>query len=343
MSSPADMGEGDSRPYFFLSYARSYDRTPRRRLSSADPDRWVLRLFDDLCDAVQALTDADGAIGFMDRSTGQDDQWTEQLSRELARCRVFVPLYSPRYFNSASCGQQWHAFAQRRSLALRPSGQSTTGIVPVLWVPTDRYGLPNVAAELQFEHRAFGAEYASDGLYALMRLSRYQTEYEQAVYRLARRIVDVAEESAIPIAKPLDLESLPSAFRRGAGDADVIRAGAVLRRTPALRGEVGIAEPVSDQRARSVRNGPDEPIDSPDVINRLAEGVARLREYSPPELDDAAETVNTGIAEMFVRIGPPPSPTASGTGPPGPGGVDGNGEGGTPVGAGHGTGGSRRG
>jgi FxsC-like protein len=50
-------------------------------------------------------------------------------------------------------------------------------------------------------------------LYALMKLSYFRTSYELAVHRLARRIVDVAEETVIPVGRRLDFQSQPSAFQ----------------------------------------------------------------------------------------------------------------------------------
>lgn len=44
----------DIRPYFFLSYAR----TPKRDLADKEnPDRWVQKLYKDLCDAILQMTD----------------------------------------------------------------------------------------------------------------------------------------------------------------------------------------------------------------------------------------------------------------------------------------------
>src|SRR5215831_11319808 len=83
-------------PYFFLSYAR----TPRQDPSDpSDPDRWVHKLYRDLCEHILNLTNAQpGSAGFMDRETRPGDEWPRELAQALATCRVFVPLYSPRYF-----------------------------------------------------------------------------------------------------------------------------------------------------------------------------------------------------------------------------------------------------
>ncbi|MFE4973441.1 TIR-like protein FxsC [Kitasatospora sp. NPDC056651] len=204
--------EDEARPYFFLSYAH----TPKAGARGAsDPNHWVRQLYRDLCEAVLQLTTVpDGvAVGFMDESMHQGELWAERLSGELATCRVFVPLYSPRYFNSVPCGQEWHAFTRRPVYPANLDYERTSGIVPVLWAPMSRYRLPDVASELQFNHTSFGPEYATEGLYALMKLSYFRAAYELAVHRLAARIVQVAEETVIPVGRRrLEFNTLPSAF-----------------------------------------------------------------------------------------------------------------------------------
>lgn len=203
--------EDDARPYFFLSYAH----TPKAGTRGAgDPNHWVRQLYRDLCEAVLQLTTVPAGVpvGFMDESMHQGELWAERLSEELATCRVFVPLYSPRYFNSVPCGQEWHAFTRRPVYPATIDAERTSGIVPVLWAPMSRYRLPKVASELQFNHASFGPDYATEGLYALMKLTYFRSAYELAVHRLAARIVQVAEETVIPVGRRLDFNGLPSAF-----------------------------------------------------------------------------------------------------------------------------------
>ncbi|GAA2743139.1 TIR-like protein FxsC [Kitasatospora cinereorecta] len=210
MNGPTGRSKGSARPYFFLSYAH----TPRVNSRGVDPNHWVGRLFADLSEAILQITDipAGDPIGFMDRSMHQGQKWAERLSWELANCRVFVPLYSPRYFKSEACGKEWHAFTRRSVYQRRPTAERATGIVPALWVSMDHYRLPRVASELQFSHDSFGADYAAEGLYALMKIDSYRSQYATAVLRLAQRIVDVADQTVIPIGQPLEFEAQPSAF-----------------------------------------------------------------------------------------------------------------------------------
>ncbi|MET9659587.1 FxsC protein [Streptomyces sp. NPDC006510] len=199
----------DHRPYFFLSYAH----TPGYG-GGTDPDMWVERLFQDLCGHVLALTDlpAGAPAGFIDREIRSGEGWSERLGELLATCRVFVPLFSPRYFASEMCGKEWYAFAQRAIHHRARSNQSAEAIVPALWVPVPPSQLPGPAERLQFNHRDFGDRYVSDGLYGLIKLKLFEEEYERAVYELAKRIVTVADTIRLGTGRPVDYRLAPSAF-----------------------------------------------------------------------------------------------------------------------------------
>ncbi|MFF8291652.1 TIR-like protein FxsC [Streptomyces sp. NPDC016309] len=200
----------DHRPYFFLSYAH----TPRYGSGGPDPDMWVERLFRDLCGHVMAMTDlpAGSPAGFMDREIRSGEGWSERLGEVLATCRVFVPLFSPRYFASEMCGKEWYAFATRAIYHHAKHNKPAEAIVPALWVPVPPEQLPGPAERLQFNHRDFGDRYVTDGLYGLIKLRIFAEEYERAVYELAKRIVAVADSAAISPGRPVDYRSAPSAF-----------------------------------------------------------------------------------------------------------------------------------
>ncbi|WP_344365485.1 TIR-like protein FxsC [Streptomyces gobitricini] len=200
----------DHRPYFFLSYAH----TPRYGTGGPDPDMWVERLFRDLCGHVMALTDlpAGAPAGFMDREIRSGEGWSERLGEVLATCRVFVPLFSPRYFASEMCGKEWYAFAARAIYHHAKHNRPAEAIVPALWVPVPPEQLPGPAERLQFNHRDFGDRYVTDGLYGLIKLRIFAEEYERAVYELAKRIVAVADTAGISPSRPVDYRSAPSAF-----------------------------------------------------------------------------------------------------------------------------------
>ncbi|MEU5310737.1 TIR-like protein FxsC [Streptomyces sp. NPDC021562] len=201
----------DNRPYFFLSYAH----TPQWSPDSGDPDHWVRVLFNDLCSHIMALTDlpAGSQAGFMDRDMRSGEGWPEKLSENLATCRVFVPLFSPRYFSSEMCGREWYAFHERM-LNARTTGTATaSAIVPALWTRVDMSELPDSVRRIHVEDTSSGGRYLSSGIYGLIKLSRLRDEYDETVYGLAERIVQAARESRLPPGRPRDYESTPSAFK----------------------------------------------------------------------------------------------------------------------------------
>ncbi|WP_407990468.1 SAV_2336 N-terminal domain-related protein [Kitasatospora sp. CMC57] len=118
----------------------------------------------------------------------------------VARCEVFVPLYEREYFRSARCGREWAVFARRTELP--------RGFVPVFGRPVDHLELPLSAQQLDYRDQQYGDDYARLGLFGLP-----QQQYELAVHRIAARIVEVAERHHVPPGHPVDLDTLPDAFR----------------------------------------------------------------------------------------------------------------------------------
>jgi FxsC-like protein len=216
VSTPGREWLSDNRPYFFLSYAH----TPVWGTGGGDPDHWEHVLYKDLYNHIMHLTDlpADIPAGFMDREMRSGDGWPEKLSENLAICRVFVPLLSPRYFTSEMCGKEWYAFNERILRARAAGAGSVPAIVPALWTHVDTDQLPDSVRHIHVDHAAFGARYADQGIYGLIKLSRLRDEYEDTVFRLAQRIVRVARDSPLPPSQPRPYESTPSAFKpRGEG------------------------------------------------------------------------------------------------------------------------------
>jgi FxsC-like protein len=211
------VSERDDRPYFFLSYARTPKRDPADR---DDPDRWVYKLYKDLCGAILQMTDArPEEAGFMDRENKLGAVWSPELNTALARCRVFVPLYSRRYFESDNCGREWFAFARREITHKARGSQIVDAIVPALWTRLDRSNLPHVAHNMQFDHTILGERYCAEGFYGIMKLQNYRSDYQRAVYRLAERIISIGDESVaftddnvVNRMNKDDFEALPSAF-----------------------------------------------------------------------------------------------------------------------------------
>ncbi|WP_416971207.1 TIR-like protein FxsC [Streptomyces sp. 4F14] len=175
-------------PYFFLSYAH----VPRGESDRADPDLWVHRLFRDLCDVVLNLTTVPaGGAGYMDRSMRAGQALSDELARSLAQCRVFVPLYSPRYFISPWCGREWTVFGRR-------PGSLPAAVVPALWAPVPERRLPACARDVPHPEHEHTERYREFGLYGLAKLRSFRSDYEKDVLKLAHRIVAAGESVAVP-------------------------------------------------------------------------------------------------------------------------------------------------
>ena len=160
----------DDRPYFFLSYARTPKRDPADRDS---PDRWVHKLYRDLCDAILQMTDArPEEAGFMDVENKVGAEWSPELIDAMPECRVFVPLYSRRYFESANCGREWFAFARREVTHRARGGERVDAIVPALWTRLDRRQMPAIAQTFRCSSTRDPAvsDTARTGFYGLMKL-----------------------------------------------------------------------------------------------------------------------------------------------------------------------------
>ena len=219
---PWDLGAGDA-PYFFLSYARSprFDAGRQGGGSAVDPDVWAATLFGDLCRRVGSMTALPPGIraGFMACGQWPARDWRTGLAEALGTCRVFVPLYSRRYFQSEHCGKEWSAFAGRPRTHRGGAAGRVPAIVPALWGAVEPQELPPAARAVDVDHAALGEVYAQRGFYGIMKLSRYRAEYERAVRGLARRIVEAAQRPPAAPDPAADYDSLPNAFGAEAGGA----------------------------------------------------------------------------------------------------------------------------
>ena len=197
-------------PFFFLSYARSHRQDGP---DPDDPDQLIGRLFKDLCDHISDETGLlSSSAGFMDRELRPGNEWPWHLSRSLATCRVFVPLYSRRYFQSDHCGKEWSAFRNRAFNGSVPASGQVETIIPALWRPVRHELLPEAVRDIHFNPAEIGRIYAEHGFYGIMKLTRFSEEYEWVVYNLAERILRVAERAPDPD-PAMDYGALASAFQ----------------------------------------------------------------------------------------------------------------------------------
>ena len=284
--------EHGSAPVFFLSYARHH-RAPEDKSGTAeDPDRWTLRFFDDLTFEVAELTTLPrhARPGFMDRELRVGQEWPRRISEALAACRVFVPLYTPRYFTSLSCASEWYLFQARQSAHELTAGSRSEAIIPVLWLPMPDTELPAAAQALQFDHHTLGEAYARLGFLQLIRLARFKDEYQLAIHALAREVVRVASSSAPQASLPVDFTAVRSRFENAEGLFEA--AGDLVRR-------VGGRTPLSLPGRRPLALPPGRP------VAELPAGPSETSNPSPHGSADDAVTayiraVQGKLAEWFA-------------------------------------------
>jgi hypothetical protein len=246
-------GAGEYSPYFFLSYARTPHNDQGKNLNI-----WVERFYHDLCDEILQQTRLPHGVapGFMDVDIRTGVEWDRRLARELASCRVFVPLYSRWYFRSVQCGKEWAAFELRRQRYMERHSPPEV-IVPARWLPVPQDALPDSITSIQFTHADLRAQYLAQGLYGLMKLRQYRDHYLRAVQALAVRIIEVAEGIRLPAGEPCDYGAIRSAFtgdpeRRFqitvvAATRDTLPARHAERRPrPGLAGRVQVDAPAGD-------------------------------------------------------------------------------------------------
>jgi len=284
-------------PYFFLSYAR----TPSQS-SGDDPDRWVHKLYRDVCADILSLTDAmPEAAGFMDRENRLGAEWAPELSIALATCRVFVPLYSPRYFQSETCGKEWFAFA-RRALNHRAAQGSGTSvpIVPALWVAVQPEGLPAVTRTIEIQQPWHGARYRQEGFYGIMKLSRFREDYRAAVYGLSRSIIEMAENSRLGPGSLADYTSLENAFAVGGGVGRDVRRMRIVVLAPHTPGMLGGRNP--DYYGAQPRDWRPYLPDYPQPIARYCADLVERSLGFEPIVHSFAEYLTEGHATEFPSL-----------------------------------------
>ncbi|MEV6400986.1 FxsC protein [Streptomyces sp. NPDC051907] len=189
-------------PLFFLSYAR----IPGGRRTGDNPDKLVFDFYEELRHRVAAYAGVTtAAAGFVEQPGAPADESV----RALSHCRVFVPLYTKRYFTDPLCGRQWTAVTQRGAPGAAPR------IVPVLWTPYPAASVPAAVHETPAVPEGAGdAEetYAAMGLHQLLDLEEGQAL--QVTDWLARRIAALAPLGSC-MQGSLDSETLarlPDAF-----------------------------------------------------------------------------------------------------------------------------------
>lgn len=174
-------------PYFFLSYAHS---GPSSEGAVRTTDSEVRRFFVDLSLEVAeraGLAGADSA-GFLDQNLPLGADWNAAITNALGRAQVFVPLYSPSYFNKSWPKRERESFKQRLTDA--GLAEASARIMPVLWTPFASWEINDEISHAM----ALGAdepEYLENGMRALSIL--LEAPYKRLLNRLAMRIVECTE------------------------------------------------------------------------------------------------------------------------------------------------------
>ncbi|MFD4142746.1 TIR-like protein FxsC [Streptomyces sp. NPDC058572] len=176
-------------PYFFLSYARSDDRTA-----------YVRRFYEDLLGVLDLPgTGSRRQPAFRDSESlylGAD--WLRGLSRAIGSCKTLVALYSPAYFRSQYCGKEWSAFAGRVARYQEETDVEPHALVPVIWEPVPARLLPQEVQAIQYAEPHMGGTYLEHGLLHLMRSDPKSAEYWHVVRSIAERVRFAADHFNLP-------------------------------------------------------------------------------------------------------------------------------------------------
>ena len=187
-------------PFFFFSYARNDAQ-----------DAYLRKFFDELTVEVSVRLGIDpSAAGFIDTNMPPGSPWAEATAQALATCKVFIPVYSPSFFQSSYCGREWHCFSQR----LADSESSSELILPVWWLPSGA-NFPACAESIQDPRDGYSDAFRNYGLRFLRQLKRNRSDYQRFLTTFAAQAIEAAERHQLLDGQILDLCQSPDAFRIG--------------------------------------------------------------------------------------------------------------------------------
>jgi FxsC-like protein len=178
-------------PLLFFSYAHSHREDYAEQ---QDADLWVRKFYGHLMTQIEQLIDL--PIGqeslFVDRRIELGANWPRMLSENLAKCAVFVPLYTRNYFRDPNVGREWSIIRMRQDMHVAATASSPNIVMPILWEPVRPGDIPVWARDIEYTHDELGDAYREYGLEELIRVKDHEAAYHRAVRFLARRIVAVA-------------------------------------------------------------------------------------------------------------------------------------------------------
>jgi FxsC-like protein len=185
--------------HFFLSYARG------------DDDEYVQKFFTDVSRELRRRGVLDEPVGFLDTDMVVGTEWEPELEEALCTCRVFVAIYTPRYFSRENCGKEWQVFNERMRRYEEQSGERPQTLLPILWVPPAA-DLPEEARRIQYLGGELGQAYAENGLFRILKVKRFEDEYEIFLAKLVDKMIERSRQWPLPRAPRVGMAEVPNAF-----------------------------------------------------------------------------------------------------------------------------------
>ncbi|MFI6131621.1 FxsC protein [Micromonospora sp. NPDC051141] len=184
----------------------------------------VSDFFTDLSDEIRRSTNLpEDRIGFEYGRMDDGTQWRPTVAKALGTCNVFVPLYSPRYFDARFCGQEWGIFADRLRSYEQEHGVTPELIVPVLWEDVfgaGQVGIPRLAQDIWARSGVLGTQQPPIALRKMVQQkARHRDRYDDFLDQLVDRIRTVAARYELPAYDAaIDFDTAPDVFRPVAGE-----------------------------------------------------------------------------------------------------------------------------
>jgi hypothetical protein len=192
----------------------------------------IVELGQDLVSQVEMLS-GDTVTLFIDRDSLEwGVRWKSAIDESLAETAFFVPICTPRYFNSAQCRRELQVFSGRANAA----GQRQL-ILPILYLET-----PELNAEVSTDHLVtMVADYQWVDWTPYRFEDRNSPAYRQAVSGLAARLVKANRE--------LDQLANAVAISGGAGAGDNPKGSASQETAESEDDSPGVFERIAEMEA----------------------------------------------------------------------------------------------
>ncbi|OEJ49508.1 TIR-like protein FxsC [Streptomyces agglomeratus] len=223
----------------------------------------VAGFFEDLCAELGNVTGkSKEVLGYSYLEMRAAMKWRRELVEALGSCKVFVPLYSPRYFASEFCGKEWWGFSHRQQHYARANATSEPELIfPVIWesVFNDRVQMPKIAADIWARERELSDRYAKAGLRQLVQLKHhedYGSQYQEIIFTLGKRLADLLHKNPLgQLELPANIDAYENAFCSSVSKQESLLA-------TAAETNAGSAQP-EEAATAVVLPGPRQPLSGP--------------------------------------------------------------------------------